>query len=246
MDEQKNNQDLTVGLDGVMNEGDNNVLVEQAVENISPSTAPPSAAEIQEPTINTVAPPPQDETVKLPEESTPTIAASDSFSGGGVVEAPDDMQMVSAPEIKAAQTTETSTDLLTTPGSATSSETIPQSQQSINSSNQQRPHEHRNNKKLAIIVTVLVAVILSVIAIFVYLSTEDNTSPAPLSAPIESTLPDNESFDTTPVTDPSNTNDLPSDSEQPIEDTETPLSEPGVGETEDTPVSNDPIPQESQ
>lgn len=54
------------------------------------------------------------------------------------------------------------------------------------------PHEHRNNKKLALIVTIFVAIVLSGAAIFAYLSAQNNTeesSPSSNVSNVESTEP---------------------------------------------------------
>lgn len=246
MDEQKNNQDLTVGLDGVMNEANNSEQIEKSVQSIAPTPAPKTPVEEKDPQVNTVMPPPQDESVKLPEEA-PVIPESDS-SSSGVVEAPADMQMASAPEIEAPHTVESSNDTVASSKNDASKEPTVQSQQSMNSSKQQRPHEHRNNKKLAILVTVLVAVILSVIAVFVYLSTEDNTNPVPLTTQPESALPLTDTIESSPTTDPTTTNDptLNNDINQPIGETEPPLSEPVGNGLEESPVPNDPVPSGTQ
>ena len=57
-------------------------------------------------------------------------------------------------------------------------------QEGMSNNEQNKPHEHRNNKKLTVIVTVFVAVMLSGAAVFAFLSAQSNTeesSPEPSS-----------------------------------------------------------------
>jgi hypothetical protein len=59
--------------------------------------------------------------------------------------------------------------------------------QSMSNNEQSLPHEHRNNKKFAIIITLVTALILAVAAVYVYLSAQNNTSESAKSETMIST-----------------------------------------------------------
>jgi hypothetical protein len=71
------------------------------------------------------------------------------------------------------------------------SQTLTETKVSGMSNNEQaQPHEHRNNKKLAIIITVIVAFLLAGASVYVYLAAQGNTEEATSSATEQSTQQD--------------------------------------------------------
>lgn len=74
------------------------------------------------------------------------------------------------------------------------------------SNNSKLIHEHRNNKKFAVIITVVTALLLSGVAYYVFLSTEDNT------APVQTVIESNE--EPAPALEPATVEDI----DQAIED----------------------------
>ncbi len=53
---------------------------------------------------------------------------------------------------------------------------VPTTPQSMSNNEQSLPHEHRNNKKFAIVITLVVALLLAGAAVYVYVSAQENTS----------------------------------------------------------------------
>jgi len=183
MDEQENSQDLTVGLDGAMTE-----VTKKPTEPVesAPVTAPVAPpAEPRAPSVNTMAPPPQDETVQPPEipsEKHPSDPSS------GVVQAPDEETIQPDAPLPMNETdTVSATDSLSnnslqTTSAAPSAPSVANNQIGSTSHNskparQKSHHDHRNNKKLAVFMTVFVAIALSGAAVFVYVSAQDNATP---------------------------------------------------------------------
>jgi hypothetical protein len=202
MDEKKDNQDLTVGVDGAM------------IESL-PSTQPPSESEateapavtieVTEPSVNSIAPPPTDDTTQPPSESEATEAPAVTIevtepSVNSIAPPPTD-ETIKPPDVAVVPVHDPSSGVVQAPDDDSSSQTIdtppqqpdiaskpdsPQefSQTSRNTVSQQHPHEHRNNKKLAVFITIFIALLLSGAAIFVYVSTQDN---AALQQPVNDT-----------------------------------------------------------
>jgi len=224
MDEKKDEQDLTVGLDGAMTEGVTSAQPPQPEEPVA-AQSPPETPEVTEPSINTMDPPPNDETVKLPEpQKEPEFNPS-----SGVVKAPDDtssMNTLASPGPQAFQPDDDAEPVAASANNRTEPEEY--SQTSRNTIKRSPPHEHRNNKKLAVFMTVFVALLLSSAAVFVYISAQDNATPEqpvipPVVAPTEiqpalDEVNDNDPtlIDETieqPVNEPQTNNDLQSEEE---------------------------------
>jgi len=180
MDEQKNNQDLTVGLDGAMTEGSSRPApsTEKVMQPSIPTPPPPPT----NPVVNKVAPPPLNEAVKPPEVAN----AFKQNSSSGVVKAPDD-NTTAQNMSKLSSVPKTLDNSGSAADPSASNAAISHTSQN---SRQKRPHEHRNNKKLAVAMVLLTAIFLSAAAIFVYISAQENTAPEqpviePITAPTE-------------------------------------------------------------
>lgn len=126
----------------------------------------------------------KDDVVKAPD--------SNETSTGVVAESPvtEETQVISETDNKEANKNE---PLVATAG------VVQPDNKGMSNNEQNNPHEHRNNKKLAIIVTVFVALLLSGAAIFAFISAQSNTeetSPEPSSQttqteelPVEEVVP---------------------------------------------------------
>lgn len=244
MDEaQKDNQDLVVGDDGLMNQEsqEENKTIENSSTNIDVKS---DEAPVEE-SINETTPPPDDAAVMVDDskESSDESTAEDAVSfiagtntedtgaenkpivnsteaakedsveqtetenleGSHVVQAPAEETVESTQAEDLANTTEEksiSHDNSATPQEATGAVVQPD-KSGMSNNEHNNPHEHRNNKKLALIVTLAVALVLSGVAIYAYLSAQNNTeesSSGSNTSNVESTelIPNNEEI--TPAT----------------------------------------------
>jgi hypothetical protein len=157
-DEQEKTEDLAINDDGsIATDGGTNIEVK--IE------AP------VEPEINEAEAPA--EPVILEVESSEQPASTEPEVESAVAEEPliTDEPEPSTMNSEATESLPTESEV-TAPISPVSSETA---QASMTPSSAQPHPEHRNNKKLAVILTVLVALLLAGAAVYVYISAEDNT-----------------------------------------------------------------------
>jgi hypothetical protein len=187
MNDKKNEQDLVVGIDGEMTEGVKVAPSPQPDLTAAPQEITQNSA-AKEPVVNTIAPPPIDDKPEPPEIKT----APEQDLTSGVVAAPNDGFHNQTP---APQLTKPAKDEVDSPleaGTATSPiSSLEYSQTSQNTGKQPPHHEDRNSKKLAVSMTLFIALVLSAGAVFFYVSAQQNASPAlpvvvPTSEPAES------------------------------------------------------------
>jgi len=161
--------DLKVTSDGTMTTDDTPVAINVKSK---PNTSPE---------VNTIAPPPAPPLLAVPKVAAPS--ATQPVQGELKTSAP----LVAAKQSQQAQPhvrqapSENSSDGANEPSPHSRNNPVQQSNpeptqapQKETSAKKHRPHEHRNNKKVAVIVTIVVAIILAAGAVFVYISTQDN------------------------------------------------------------------------
>jgi hypothetical protein len=192
MDEPKtedNTQDMTVGDDGVLNDS--------TVADAS-SASPEENDSTTAPFVNEVTPPPSPDVtssteaetiqVKVAPKEEPAESTNDSKEEMSDSASENLAPVTAAPAVE--DSIDTPVDNPSTPEAETSDETsaMPKPEQNSKPAEQAAPammgvaasqmnkHPHRNNKKLAAVVTVIVAVLLALIAVYVYVSANDNTS----------------------------------------------------------------------
>jgi cell division protein FtsL len=193
MDDNTKDKDLVINSDGTIDSNDQGttiaVSVKSSESNQSAQATPSvdkSSVEDSEPEVNDTNPPPQTEPIVEPPEpdsSTPSEVIKDATSGADpepvtVKEAPETIQADSLSSEGIEPTTNVAIDQkseeTSAPTSPVSSDKQKDSRNSQDSSNQ-KPHEHRNNKKIAALVTVFVAFVLAGAAVYVFMSAESNT-----------------------------------------------------------------------
>jgi hypothetical protein len=167
------NQDLTISADGLMNEGTEKF------------NNPDESAVISETNTNKLTPPPE----QLPPDQTPApkekskvesqevILKSPPSDEGALDQEDTDVQVISEPPFDNTQKTideskqQSQEVVIRTPDEiAKINEKAAADQQS----KVKKTGENRNNKKLAAMVTVLIAVMLTAVAMYVYVSTQNN------------------------------------------------------------------------
>jgi hypothetical protein len=200
MDELKDTQDLTFNEDGSMKTDSADVEAEikenSAIEpQVNSIEAPPDAEEV---TLNVVGQQKaQDDTEQGTESAIPTetnLVEVSSIDGAETVTQPEpdtsvvvEQQVtedtIAEPSVSTMGVTEENNkeDLFMPDEQALQTQTAP----GLSNNEQSKPHEHRNNRKLAVIVTIFVALFLAGAAVFVYLSTENNAVEAPAVSPVE-------------------------------------------------------------
>jgi hypothetical protein len=242
MDDKKNEQDLVVGLDGAMTEG----LAP------APPPAPPPAQQsdleaapqgttqssaLSEPVVNTMAPPPIDD---KPEPPAITTAPEQDLSSG-VVAAPNDGLHDQTPAPQLPNQAKDEVDSPLEAGIAPSPISPQEYSQTSQNTGQQPPHhEHRNSKKLAVFMTLFIALVLSAGAVFFYISAQQNASP---SLPV--VLPTIEPAESLPVEDEA-TAELLTDEvvEEPISDTDETAAEVDTVNSP-PPVAEEPVQEQT-
>lgn len=170
MNDDKDNQDLVVDKEGSMNQG----------VNINVTSGDDSTPE---PEVNDIQAPPEPVIEEAVVESTDNTANSPKFeSTDSDDSSSDSMSSESEPTVAEPPTTEEPT--VSDPfaqSASTLNSTTPAASQSMSNNEQSQPKEHKNNKKLALVVTLLIAVLLAGVAIYLFMSAEDNAVEAPTS-----------------------------------------------------------------
>ncbi len=211
MDGKKDSEDLTIGLDGAMNEG-----AQPIVAPIAEGPAQKSEPAPQNNTENNAIPPPNDEPIvdSTPSESIQVnttekseVADPESFGDGSLVAPPPlaNTLTVAGDDIPntAPKISQTNKD--------NNTHTVTEENQS-NTSHNTKPHEHRNNKKAVAFLIILVALISVGAVVFVYVSAQENAEP---SAPVIENQQPAAASETSNSTINNDVNDLNDSSDQP-------------------------------
>ncbi len=176
MDDKKDNQDLVVGSDGEVNQETKITVKSENTENSEPEVndiqAPPDSTDIQSAQDNT-----ENEDVNIPPEDD----VESELDAAPVVKMPEnDIDNLSSPTVPDEDIPEDVASVSDKPDpfapDKPAEALTPTTPQTMSNNEQAKPHEHRNNKKLAVIITVLVALLLASAAVYVYISAQDNAT----------------------------------------------------------------------
>lgn len=127
------------------------------------------------------------EAVETPESQDNTQTESDVTNEPEVKEAPMQAEESgSQTEEKDEPAPDPFTQAATTASIPAATAAVPQS---MSNNEQSLPHEHRNNKKFAVIITLVVALILAGAAVYVYISAQNNTSESAKSQTVVTPKP---------------------------------------------------------
>lgn len=192
-------------------------------EEVNANTAEPTAS-----VVNEIQPAPAPEvteqspvdTVQSEEGSTATDSVSDESDaipvtvsesspegneGSSLAESTaEEPALKEAPEadstgISQSETEETKPDPFAENAEATPIAPATTTPQSMSNNEQSLNHEHRNNKKFAIIITLVVALIMAGAAVYVYISAQENTTETNQSTQTENTTNTETAEDTSPA-----------------------------------------------
>ncbi len=209
--EQKDTQDMVVGSDGSMNDSSDagqkiEVKTSDTNDNTESQSETPettSSVETSEP-MNEVAPPPLAEPTE-PSDTEQSDIGSDSVE----VKQPPTEEENSAEQTdnasKLNQMAQNEAEKSSDSSMMNSAAIAPAVAAELHGQKQsietpQKTHEHRNNKKLAVITTLVVAVLLAGGAIYMYMSTQNNTKEADRGSNQAESTEDLPNVDNSPAT----------------------------------------------
>jgi hypothetical protein len=241
MDEQSDNQDLTIGKDGTMDNGvnidvktDNSNFSEPEINEITPPNDTTDGNSTDDATaesaINFIAG--NDNTDDSKVETTESVVEEAAPIDGSVSDV-SDVEVKQQPEISdepSVQSEEIQPVPISTEDSFASNQVpvAPATVSGMSNNEQLQPHEHRNNKKLAIIITLFVALFIASALVYIYTSAQNNAEES--SDTSNTTVEESATPDVTPAS-PEDVDQVINEIDQTVEAIdETDLTEETVSE----------------